>query len=207
MARRLRIRALLGTPVVLAALALTSCGSSQTTASSRAGSRASASTPTSPATPASSASSTSTGAAATAPECSSSQLRLAYAGTQGATGHLEVTFRFDNVSTRRCALRGHPNARLLGPTGKPLPMRVQWGDGFFPDIARTAGTVLVAPGGAARFGMSFAVNNEFAHAHVCRTAAAAMSTAPGDPRWLRVDLPAAPVVRPCGDQLVVSPVR
>jgi hypothetical protein len=117
-----------------------------------------------------------------------------------------VTFRLDNVSTRGCALRGYPGARLLDTAGHALAMRVQQGAGFFPDTLRRPDTVLVAPGRAARFGMSFITDNTYAHAHVCQTASAAMSSAPADAHWLRVSLPAAPAVRPCGDRLVVSPV-
>ena len=51
-------------------------------------------------------------------------------------------------------------------------------------------------------------NNEYAGARVCRTAAAAMSAAPGPgTQWYRVSLRSAPRISPCGDQLTVSPVH
>jgi hypothetical protein len=66
---------------------------------------------------------------------------------------------------------------------------------------------VLKPGGRARFGVSFVTNNEFAGAHVCRTAAAAMSSAPGAAgHWWRLSLRGAPRISPCGNQLVVSPV-
>lgn len=139
--------------------------------------------------------------------CAASQLRLSYAGTQGATGHLEVTLALRNTSGRPCLLRGYPAARLLNKRGVALPLTTRRGGGFFPDAQRRPRVVVLAPGQRARFGLSFVTNNEFAGARTCRTAAAAMSSAPGaGGHWWRLSLSGAPRISPCGGQLVVSPV-
>ena len=183
---------------VLAALALAGCGGSQSGASSSATSSAHSSTTQRH----SSHRATLAGAA-----CAASQLRLSYVGTEGATGHLEVTLALRNTSGRACTLRGYPRARLLDAHGTALPLKVTQGGGFFPDTQRRARAVTLKRGGQARFGVSFVTNNEFAGAHVCRTAAAAMSSAPGaGDHWSRLSLRAAPRISPCGDQLIVSPV-
>jgi hypothetical protein len=176
---------------LLAGLGLAACGSSQSssTSTSRAGTTTTA--------PRSSARGT----------CSPARLRLSYVGTQGATGHLEVTFALHNASARPCTLSGYPSARLLDKRGTALPLTIKRGGGFFPDTQRRAATVVLKSGGRARFGVSFVTNNEFAGAHVCRTAAAAMSSAPGAAgHWWRLSLREAPRISPCGNQLVVSPV-
>jgi hypothetical protein len=181
-----------GVAAVVTALALAACGSSQTTSST---------------TSARSTTSASGGSPAAAVSCPAGELRLTYAGVQGATGHLELTFALRNASARPCRLRGYPGARLLGAGGRMLPMRVSRGGGFFSDARRPARAVVLAPGATARFGVSFATNNEYAHAHVCRRASAAQATVPGSAaRWLRVSLARAPRVVPCGARLVVSPL-
>jgi hypothetical protein len=178
----------------LAAMVLAGCGSSATTSS------AGVSTPAqSTATPHSS-----TGGRA----CSSSQLALSYAGTEGATGHLELTLALRNVSASPCLLQGYPEARLLDGAGRALPLHVSHGGGFFPDTMPAPRAVTVKPGASVHFGISFATNNEYKGARVCRTAKSAMSAAPGTAAgWHRVSLGSAPQISPCGNQLVVSPVH
>ncbi len=182
--------------VGLAAVALAGCGSSQTQTRSTAGS-------------------STTGSGASPPSisaarhiCAGSQLAPSYAGTEGATGHLELTLALRNVSGRACLVRGYPGARLLDSSGHPLPLRVSRGHGFFPDTVPAPRAVALKPGSSAHFGISFVTNNEYARAHTCHTAAAAMTAGPGSgSRWRRVSLRAAPRISPCGDQLVVSPVH
>jgi hypothetical protein len=173
---------------VLAALALAACGSSQSSSSS------------------SSAESTHSTSASRSPSaCSAAQLRPGYVGTQGATGHLEMTLSLRNVSGHPCRVGGYPAATLLGANGKPLPMHVTHGHGFFPDTLRTARPVTLAPGARARFGVSFITNNEYRGARVCRTAVRVVAGMPG---WngAALSLRHAPKISPCGNQLVVSPV-
>jgi hypothetical protein len=177
---------------LLAGLALAACGSSHSTSSTssaRGGTTPQAQT-----------------SGAQAP-CAASALRLSYVGTEGATGHLEITLALHNASAAPCTVRGYPGARLLDKHGTALPLTIKQGGGFFPDTQRRARPVVLKPGGRARFGVSFVTNNEFAGAHVCRTAVAAMSSAPGAAgHWWRLSLRAAPRISPCGNQLVVSPV-
>jgi hypothetical protein len=177
-------------------VAVAGCGSSQTSS-----------------TPVGSASTTTQ--AANAPhvtgaraDCASSQLALSYAGTEGATGHLELTLALRNVSGRPCRVRGDPAARLVDRTGRTLPLHISRGHGFFPDTVPAPRAVTLRPGTAAHFGISFVTNNEYKGARICRTAASAMSAAPGPgARWQRVSLRSAPRISPCGDRLVVSPVH
>jgi hypothetical protein len=173
-------------PALLVALAVAACGSAQTSSSSSSSPQAHA--------------------ARTTSRCA--KLTTSYLGTQGATGHLEVTFALRNVSHESCRVQGYPSARLLDGAGRTLPMRVRRGRGFFPDTMRPARAITLAPGGRARFGVSFVTNNEFAGAHTCRTAASAVAVMPGwrgaPPR--PVSLRRAPRISPCGNQLVVSPL-
>lgn len=171
-----------------ATLALAACGSSQSSSSS------------------SSAESTHSTSAGRSPSaCSAAQLRPGYVGTQGATGHLELTLSLHNVSSRSCRIKGYPVATLIGANGKPLPMRVTHGHGFFPDTLRTARPVTLAPGARARFGVSFIINNEYRGARVCRTAVRVVAGLPG---WngTALSLRHGPKIAPCGNQLAVSPL-
>jgi uncharacterized cupredoxin-like copper-binding protein len=173
---------------LLAALALGACGSSHVAATS------------------SSSAPSSSSATAAAGRCPA--LTTAYVGTQGATGHLEVTFSVRNVSKRPCDVGGYPAARLLDAAGRTLPMTIQRGHGFFPDTLRAPRSVTLAPGARARFGLSFVTNNEYAGAHRCHTVARAEAGMPGRSaaRWMPVSLRGAPRLMPCGTKLVVSPV-
>jgi hypothetical protein len=185
----------------LVALTLAACGSSQTTSSSNS------TTSTASSAQSGTSNRAGTGAAATS-GCDAAQLRLAYVGTEGATGHLEVTFALRNVSSTPCRLRGYPAARLLSKNGVALPLKAQRGGGFFPDSQRAPQPVIVKPGGRAHFGVSFVTNSEYARARTCRTAVAAMSSAPASPgHWWHLSLHGAPRIAPCGDQLVVSPIH
>ena len=81
--------------------------------------------------------------------CAASQLKLAYVGTQGATGHFELSLSLRNLSGRACALRGYPEARLLDAAGQALPMRIKRGGGFFPDTQSRPQRVVLRSGSAA----------------------------------------------------------
>jgi hypothetical protein len=171
------------------ALTLAGCGSSQTQSAT------STSAPRSAGAPHTSA-------------CPGSELALADGGTEGATGHLELTVTVRNTSPNVCVLRGYPSARLLNGAGRALPLRVARGHGFFPDTDSRPQQVSLRPGASARFGLSFDTNNEYRGAHVCRTVAAAMVSTPGSPgHWQRVSLHSGPRIAPCGSRLVVSPIH
>jgi hypothetical protein len=186
----------------LTALALGACGSSQTTSSSAPAVSVPATQSSSSANHAKSAS-----GEPAADACAGTQLKLAYVGTEGATGHMEVTLALRNGSAQSCTLRGYPAARLLDGSGQPLPMQVKRGGGFFPDTLAAPAAVVLKPDARARFGLSFVTNNEFKGAHTCRTAATVMSLAPAaGAQWLRLSLHQAPRISPCGDQIVLSPI-
>jgi hypothetical protein len=175
---------------VLSALALAGCGSSQSHSA------------TSAATPPHSA------GAPHAASCAGSQLGVSYSGTEGATGHLELRVAVRNRSRTACRLRGYPGARLLNGAGRPLPLHVTRRDGFFPDTQSRPRAVALRPGASAHFGISLVTNNEYKGARVCRTAVAAMVSAPGArAHWQRVSLRAGPRIAPCGNRVVVSPIH
>jgi hypothetical protein len=129
-------------------------------------------------------------------------------GTQGATGHLEVTFALRNASGPMCTLRGYPGSRLLSAAGHTIATRLKRGGGFFPDTMSPPSRVLLAPSSSARFGLSFVTNSEYAGAHRCVRATALESVPPGGTGALRVSLTGGgvPRITPCGSQLVTSPV-
>jgi hypothetical protein len=171
-------------PALLTAVTLAACGSSQSSStSSRPPSTSSARSPTA---------------------CSAEQLRPGYVGTQGATGHLELTLSLRNISSRSCRIVGYPAATLVGADGKALRMHTRHGRGFFPDTLRPARPVMLGPGASARFGMSFVTNSEYRGSRVCRTADRVVAGMPGS--GAAVSLRGAPKIAPCGSQLVVSPV-
>lgn len=196
--------------LVAAAVGVAGCGTAAPTTSTSTVPRAA--TPTATTTTAPRAATTSAQATTTAPHagaCAPSRLAVAYAGTEGATGHMELTLTVRNRAGAACTLSGYPGARLLDASGRPLPLRVTRGDGFFPDTLAAPHPVRLAAGATARLGISFVTNNEYAGARVCRTAAAAAIALPGSAAgaWTRVSLRRAPRIRPCGDRLVVSPVH
>ena len=177
------------------ALALGGCGTSQSSSSTSASNSASTPTP-------------SASAAHAATSCRPSQLALSYARTEGATGHMELTVAVRNTSQTACELRGYPGARLIGGAGRPLPLHVLRGHGFFPDTKPAPRRVALRPGASAHLGISFVTNNEYKGARICRTATAAVLSTPGSgARWQRVSLRTAPRISPCGNQMVVSPVH
>ena len=184
---------------VLGALAIGACGSSQP--------------PPSSSTTAGTHRAASPHAAAPSPQpvplpCASARLRLTVVGTQGATGHLEVTFALRNASGPMCTLRGYPGSRLLNAAGHTIATRLKRGGGFFPDTMSPPSRVLLAPSSSARFGLSFVTNSEYAGAHRCVRATALESVPPGGTGALRVSLTGGgvPRITPCGSQLVTSPV-
>jgi hypothetical protein len=182
---------------VLGAVAIGGCGSSQPSASSTTGSDRASSPRTATASP-----------QPVPLPCLSTGLRLTFLASQGATGHLEVTFALRNVTGTMCTLRGYPGARLLDAAGRSIVTRLKRGGGFFPDTLSPPSRVLLAPRASARFGLSFVTNNEYAGARRCVRAAALESVPPGGAGALRISLTGGgvPMIAPCGSQLVTSAV-
>jgi hypothetical protein len=192
---------------VLGALAIAACGSSQSSSTTTVTRPGAAAPSSSQATP------TSPHPAAASPQpvplpCAGPRLRLSAMGTQGATGHLEVTFALRNDSGTFCTLRGYPGARLLDATGQTIAMRLERGRGFFPDTMIAPRRVLLAPSASARFGLSFVTNNEYAGARRCVRAWVLEAVPPGGSGPLRVSLSdgGLPQIVPCGRRLVTSPL-
>lgn len=182
---------------VLGALAIGACGSSQPSPPSTTGSDHAASPHAATASP-----------QPVPLPCPSGGLRLTFLASQGATGHLEVTFALRNASGTMCTLRGYPGARLLDAAGHSIVMRLKRGGGFFPDTLSPPSRVLLAPRASARFGLSFVTNNEYAGTRRCVRATALESVPPGAAGALRISLTGGgvPMIVPCGTQLVTSAV-
>ena len=187
----------------LSAITLTACGAVGASSSSVSTAASTASRPAQ-----ANANQATESSALVATRCSSSQLALSYAGTQGATGHLEATFRLRNVSPRNCTLRGYPGAELLNAAGHTIPTHLERGHGFFPDTLLVPRQVLLQPGTSAQFGLGFADNNEYVGGRPCPSAAWLKSVPPNASGPLRIALTgsAHPRFAPCGGQLVASPV-
>jgi Protein of unknown function (DUF4232) len=58
------------------------------------------------------------------PRCHTPQLRVAYAGEQGAAGHVFLTFRMTNATPAMCSLFGFVGMLMLDSSGSELPTRV-----------------------------------------------------------------------------------
>lgn len=150
----------------------------------------------------------STPAGPVARACTGAQLHPTYAGSNGATGHIELTIALRNVSSRPCRVSGYPDTRLLGAGGAAITFHVGHGHGFFPDTLGRPRRMLVAPGHAVHYGIGLVTNSEYAGAHVCRTITGALSALPGGAGgWRRVSLRRAPRLAPCGDRITVSAIH
>ena len=129
----------------------------------------------------------------TSPAAPRRSCTLSYSGTEGATGHLELTWRVRNNSAEpHASLRGYPGARLLDERGRALPLHVGRATGSSPIPQSRPRAVALKPGASARFGISLVTNNEYKGARVCRTAAAAMLVGAG------VAIALAAAVSACG---------
>ena len=138
-------------------------------------------------------------------------MRLTYAGSQGATGHIEASFQLRNVSQTACSLFGYPGAQLLDAKGGDLPTRVQRGGAFFPETRRQPRKVLLVPGQAARFVFGYSTNPEYGSGATgapqsCPAAAKVEVTPPNTYSRLAVTMSSGDSFAPCGGVLVASPV-
>jgi len=91
------------------------------------------------------------GVAASAPTCSTSNLRLDKIGENDFTSHRGWDFALRNVGSRTCHLKGYPSVGLLDATARPLPT----------DIGHFGGpphNVVLAPWHRAFFSVTFAVS-------------------------------------------------
>ena len=134
-------------------------------------------------------------------------MRLAYLGSQGATGHIEASFQLRNASQKSCTLFGYPGAQMLGAKGNSLPTHLQRGGAFFADTRRPPRIVSLAPGQSARFAFGYSDNPEYGGGKPCLQAAQLEVTPPNTYSQLVISLPSGPSsFAPCGGVLVTSPV-
>jgi uncharacterized protein DUF4232 len=91
------------------------------------------------------------GVAASAPVCSTSNLRLDRISASGFTSHVGLNFALRNVGPRTCQLKGYPSVRLLSATAQRLPT----------DMRHFGGpphNVVLAPWHRAFFSVTYAVS-------------------------------------------------
>jgi Domain of unknown function (DUF4232) len=70
-------------------------------------------------------------AAAGPSRCHTGQLQVAYATSQGAAGHIFLTFRMTNTGTTTCWLYGFVGMQMLDAAGQAMPTRVLRNGGAF----------------------------------------------------------------------------
>lgn len=90
-------------------------------------------------------------AAASAPTCATSNLRLDKVGEDDFTSHRGWIFALRNVGSRTCQLRGYPRVRLLDANARPMPTTI----GHFGGPAHT---VVLATWHRAFFATTYAVS-------------------------------------------------
>ncbi len=78
------------------------------------------------------------------PTCTLSNLRAAYFGSNGATGHVLTSFAFTTTDAQACKLDGTPIVALLDAAGRSLGFKNR--DPYFPN--EVIGPALVEPGPA-----------------------------------------------------------
>jgi hypothetical protein len=140
--------------------------------------------------------------------CTPQQLRLVHVGSEGATGHIQASFQFRNVSQKACTLFGYPGAQMLDAKGNKLATRVQRGGAFFAETRRAPRKVLLGPGQPARFVFGYSTNPEYGSGttgapQTCPAAAKLEITPPNTYSQLVV---AVSDFAPCGGVLVAGPV-
>jgi hypothetical protein len=127
-------------------------------------------------------------------------------GWSEKTGQHSATFVVTNASGRRCTFDGYPRVVLLDRGGRVLHFTFHRG-GDQMITARLPRPVVVKPGGR----VYFAINK-----YRCDVRSKALATAikvqlPGSPTWLRLALPAYPLLDFCGSAapsglVTISPV-
>jgi Protein of unknown function (DUF4232) len=171
---------------VIAAMALSACGSSTTKTVTVRASSANTTTASTTTTPASTSTTPTSTAASATPLCRASALSLSYLGQQGATGHGLVGFLLKNTSGSTCHTFGYPGILWLTKTGASLPtVSVRTTHDFFgpaPIVSLT-----VAPGGT--FSFRLGVTHGAVSPAGCTTAAGLQVIPPNDTHTLRITMP------------------
>lgn len=128
-----------------------------------------------------------------------------YLGGQGATGMLETFFAITSTDGR-CALRGVPTLRLIGPHGRQLPTQqaTELRD------TQAASTVTVDPTHPAVFAVAYFFNTPGGR-RACRRPAAVEIRLPHVARAIRSRVPggdgATRRFTSCGGRIWVGPLR
>jgi Protein of unknown function (DUF4232) len=194
----------------LAAVVIAGCGSGSSSNSATGSSGKGTSGATGTSAPAGT-SSPSTPQTTVSERCTPQQLRLAYLGSQGATGHIQASFQLRSVSQKPCTLFGYPGAQMLDTKGNNVPTRVQRGGAFFAETRRPPRKVLLAPGQSARFVLGYSINPEYGSGATgtpqpCPAAAKLEVTPPNTYSRLVVSMSPRENFAPCGGVLVAGPV-
>jgi len=116
-------RAIVVVTLATMSLGLSACGATRSASLTDPAATPSSTTPSST-TPSSTTPSSTAGSipsTATTPECATSQLRLTFLSSVGASGVATSEFRFTNAGGSACRLYGYPGYQPLGAQGQPLP--------------------------------------------------------------------------------------
>lgn len=195
----------------LLALAVAGCGGSTNTASKlpashhrhpASGTNGGGTTPVTATTTAGSPSTTSTTPAPGTAACVASDLTPAFVGSNGAMGHVVLSFVLHNSSTAPCHTYGFPGVEFLAKGGAPIRTDakrvVQDYAGSVPEVAIT-----LKPGEEATFRV---VTSDVASSQVaCVTGYAMQIIAPDDTTPMRAPMPDGASI--CGGQATVSPLE
>lgn len=137
--------------------------------------------------------------------CHTSQLAVAFAGSEGAAGTIILTFRMANTTPTGCWLYGFVGMQMLDATGRNLPTRVVRNGGLFSNQSGPTQFTL-QPGQAATFLMAFG-NVPVGSETICPQAAQLVVTPPDEFDHVTLTVQGWPL-SPCNSgELDATPVR
>ncbi len=191
---------------IAAATLLSACGGSGGSPASQAlpGARTS-SAPSAPVSSAGAPTQPPPASAAGPSRCHVSQVAVSYAGSQGAAGHIVITFRMTNTSSTVCWIYGFVGMRMLDGAGGQLPTRVMRNGGFF-SAQPGPSQFNLSPGQAGTFMVAYGdvpVGSET----TCAAAAQLIVTPPDEFDYLTLKVQGWSLAPCAAGELDVTPVR
>lgn len=119
-------------------------------------------------------------------QCVAAGLSLSYLGGQGATGHGELGFALKNTGSSACATGGYPGIQFLAKDGSALPTTPQHTtDDFFGHLPLQKLTLQPGQTASFRLGVSHGAGSSTG----CTTADGLQVIAPNDTATMRTEIP------------------